>query len=1127
MSAPFKFSIVESKRRLSKSYTLDPGSGELRKAPGGVLTEGALRVESVADLQTFGKLVTTLTPHEMLVLGTPKAGLEKARVLTANTLHLRRHTIGEVLPDTIARTKECIGWNVDAPGLVLFDHDDADGASPEDVWEQLAGGIQELRNAGAIAVPSSSYGICRASDGLLLTHKEKFHIYCVLERHADAEKIKRFIEDQRIGYKLVRAKTNRATGTASTLRRYIVDTAVFSPERPDFCGGVVLGEGLYREAPAPRMIAFGGIVPPIERGGGDKICVPGCTFDARASKDTQPAAPVPPEPVGDIPAEDEAPAPEPARERGNLYKIWRNRTVSTETKKDIEQALAHIPADVEYTFWMPIMGVLSRLGRWGWDIAIQWSQSVPRGDSTRQLERKLGSLKNLPGDRHGADVGKIFSIAREFGWVRGGGTSSLDAKNAALPPLPPLLPVEEAVAQVRGWLHDAVRAPQPGLHLLQSTTGTGKSAGLAEALREWAETADEDAHATVYVKNHTLAAEMAERLPGLAAVLHGREDFTATPDRAAQAQWPAWRCVTQYPPQPGNSPDRRVSVSGAFFQKNQSLGCTVCHATCATGQNRENRLLRERGEPTLPDNPFFPDRCFLDHRLDVLQARVRIVVGGNTDPAFYDTAWIFCDEEESLPMKAGRRYAADFLEAAEAAQATAGMLKIRLKNESSDEKKERISRQISDMNISAAHFLEAAQKIVQGDKMPDVPAQLLEPEYEPLWEKPVVSRDAIHALPEAWTRQYLSAHMRHVVSDHAPFAPKNSVIFDQVHPLVWDALAGKKSVIVMTATPSLLLTKIATTHTRILAHQGIALHDPSETLGLAGEKAARVAARVAPLIQPDEGVIAGTKDLARELRARLSNPERVLHEAAGGVGVNTHAGKNVFRVGIQRKPDHVVQREYDEKQVVTAALTEEHPHFWTGGWALAGPAPLPDAAECREWHLYEQARRDAQAHGRSRSVWDRSLTTRTAGGLDTVALQRTAFGIDARHEAILPRENLMEKLYKGAAAVAAEGGRVSREALRVAGGSFENAAFTTFLEIFGPRFAAFMSREGAGGRAREALLARIAAVSGAWAAQAGALWAAMQAEGGRLVGAEPDEEDLAALLWDVHVALTGIPAPPG
>ena len=211
----------------------------------------------VDGLEGFKSLVEGLASNQAVVLGNA-ADDRRYRLLTDK--QLKKEKAAGTAGDAIARTKECLSWP-QGDHLLMLDHD-PEPNKPDitalELWERAIAVIPELAGVGRLSTPSTSSGIYRKETGECLRPENGHHTYIQVrgnvERFVEILKTLCWLKGEAF-YKL--GVPNAETQTQSILERFLVDAAVFSPERLIYEAGALLPNELEQRRSAPHVVEGG------------------------------------------------------------------------------------------------------------------------------------------------------------------------------------------------------------------------------------------------------------------------------------------------------------------------------------------------------------------------------------------------------------------------------------------------------------------------------------------------------------------------------------------------------------------------------------------------------------------------------------------------------------------------------------------------------------------------------------------------------------------------------------------------------------------------------------------------------------------------------------------------------
>lgn len=229
--------------RLTKIIGVDK-SGAMVKEAAAQMTAGTAQRAQVSGLEQLRVVLDGLGSDQAVCWGVTEA--ETAELCTERDDQAKAR-------GAVARSRENFSFPVGQPGVMMNDHDGmAPGMadlSPDEFRQRLIDAVPVLAQAPMLWRPSTSAG-CLGPDGTMLTPLTKHHAYIPV---TDASKI------PAAGKALETLLWAHADGwcvvgaAGQALKRTIVDTAVWQPERLDFAGQPVLTHGVTRPNCAGRI----------------------------------------------------------------------------------------------------------------------------------------------------------------------------------------------------------------------------------------------------------------------------------------------------------------------------------------------------------------------------------------------------------------------------------------------------------------------------------------------------------------------------------------------------------------------------------------------------------------------------------------------------------------------------------------------------------------------------------------------------------------------------------------------------------------------------------------------------------------------------------------------------------
>lgn len=244
MDAPITLSLITALTPavLSKTYWLD-AQNTLQKKTGGQLVEGSTERIELPDLRAFAELLGTLTPTQALAYGVTE--LEQAVLKVAKHPDVANGT-------AIARTRDHFSYPSSA-GILMLDYDPPKTGTPftrERLLAAMVEAVPELEHCAKVWFPSASSFIYTDA-GEELTGLRGQRLYIGVASASKITALGAAIEARLwaagYGYFAI-------SGSGSLLKRCLVDTSVWQPERLDFAGGAQCCTGLHQRRGEPFYI---------------------------------------------------------------------------------------------------------------------------------------------------------------------------------------------------------------------------------------------------------------------------------------------------------------------------------------------------------------------------------------------------------------------------------------------------------------------------------------------------------------------------------------------------------------------------------------------------------------------------------------------------------------------------------------------------------------------------------------------------------------------------------------------------------------------------------------------------------------------------------------------------------
>ena len=219
---------------------------------------------ALGSLVELAALLPQLTPAQALAYGVPAH--ESARVVTRDALrrvHESARSFGESTDGVpvIARDREHFQWPA-GPGILMLDYDPPDAPdplSPPRFREALYEAWPALRVAPHLWRPSAGSCIYRQDTGEELRGILGQRLYVAVAEASDIARA-----GAALAARLWLAGRGRyeVSTSGQLLERTLIDTAVWQPERLDFCGGAECAPPLEQRLPEP--VVFNADAPPVD-----------------------------------------------------------------------------------------------------------------------------------------------------------------------------------------------------------------------------------------------------------------------------------------------------------------------------------------------------------------------------------------------------------------------------------------------------------------------------------------------------------------------------------------------------------------------------------------------------------------------------------------------------------------------------------------------------------------------------------------------------------------------------------------------------------------------------------------------------------------------------------------------
>ena len=223
---------------LTKELSLD-AEGKITKKACAQLSTGTFEVCEVADLSEFAKHLEAAAPDVAFTYGIP--ALLSGKIVRDQDVQIN--------PGSISRTRQHFGWPK-TQGILMLDNDIGctDSRSFDEVLRDDAG---ILNDASILLRPSSSSLIYNSDSGACLRGVRNQRAYIAISDASQIPRVGQIIDTylwaEGHGY-------YTASNAGTALRRNIIDTSVWQPERLDFIGGAVCIPPLRQAKHLPEHI---------------------------------------------------------------------------------------------------------------------------------------------------------------------------------------------------------------------------------------------------------------------------------------------------------------------------------------------------------------------------------------------------------------------------------------------------------------------------------------------------------------------------------------------------------------------------------------------------------------------------------------------------------------------------------------------------------------------------------------------------------------------------------------------------------------------------------------------------------------------------------------------------------
>jgi hypothetical protein len=218
---------------------------------------GQVQTVTVDGPAGFAAVLAGLGANQAITLGVTDAA-NPQRLVTAKKLEGMKTRPA----NTVARTLEFFGWATDGYTPTLLDHDPEPGHQPitdQELWERFVRVMPEFAGAARVVTVSTSSSLYHKETGECLKPASGHHTYIFVR--GDVDRFKAIFQARAwlMGEAFCKlGSVNRATGTQGVLKRYLIDTAVFSPERLVYEAGALIPEDAPFVQRRPVPVAYDG-----------------------------------------------------------------------------------------------------------------------------------------------------------------------------------------------------------------------------------------------------------------------------------------------------------------------------------------------------------------------------------------------------------------------------------------------------------------------------------------------------------------------------------------------------------------------------------------------------------------------------------------------------------------------------------------------------------------------------------------------------------------------------------------------------------------------------------------------------------------------------------------------------
>ena len=251
-----KFSILTSTKGSTQKRLIPGPDGRPVKDPNHDLGiyAGQVAPGEVDSLAAFAEALAGLRSNQALTLGVTGSTAPQGLVTKA-----KRAAMTYKGDRIVARSLDYFSWP-EGYFALLLDHDPEPGKpdiTDDQLWARFCSLFPEFATAGRVVTVSSSSAIYDKTTGACLKPASGHHTFVIVK--GDVERFKGILEARcwlhgEAFYKL--GNPNKKTGVTAALERFLVDAAVFSPERLVYEAGAEIDPGapFEQRKPAPKVV---------------------------------------------------------------------------------------------------------------------------------------------------------------------------------------------------------------------------------------------------------------------------------------------------------------------------------------------------------------------------------------------------------------------------------------------------------------------------------------------------------------------------------------------------------------------------------------------------------------------------------------------------------------------------------------------------------------------------------------------------------------------------------------------------------------------------------------------------------------------------------------------------------